>query len=221
MFRTAIPAITFLSLVALSTTGCGFLYGGGGYSGVAATMPNPLVSGKVAPNKAEEKREPSILYSGLKTPWVNEASIASLDDREVCFDVKLRWIAEMTETIGDDSFVDVNKLIPRIENQPSVKWRVKSDSPVARSSALNKAQETVRDQVKVCDRNGGHCQYTTMERQVPVTHEYRILDGGGVICGSHDGKISKATEGLSLILSPPSYPGKETHRFDWKFGAKP
>ncbi|MFO0667847.1 MAG: hypothetical protein U0174_28095 [Polyangiaceae bacterium] len=217
MLRTSITPSALLAITTLSTTGCFFM---GTYSSNAAKMPNPLVSGNVAPNKAEERRDAAIMYSGLQTPWVNEASIASLDDKEICFDLKLRWITEKSETIGDDSFVDVNKLLPQVENQPKVQWRVKSATPVVHSPAFNKGYERTREPVKFCDANGNHCQYSTMERSVPVTREYRILDGSGTLCGAHGGKIAKNTEALSLILSPPAYPGKETHRFDWKFVAK-
>lgn len=207
-------AFILLGISAAALTGCGVRG--------AVKMPNPLITGAVSPNEATEHRFWYESMNGLPYRSAStEASLVSLDEKKACFDLKLRWLYEIGAEKEDDTFVDVNKLIPKLEvmepEKTVTKSEVKSTREIERSELVGKVTETLHEQQQICDGNGRNCYTVTIERKVPKDRPFTVMDSGGVVCFDHDGQIRKDTEAMILTLAVPEHQEKASHRFAWKF----
>jgi hypothetical protein len=205
--------MTIAALVGLLAAGCGGVRD-------AILMPNPLVAGSVAPNRAQEHRDYfEQLYQLDKGVADTEASIVSLDDRTLCIKTQLKWIAEKGEPTDNDGFVDLNLLLPKLTANPVIavgKPRVEADK-LTQSPLTGRSSETQHEQSQICDQNGHHCESVITKRSVMKDNRMVLRNGGGTLCFDHGGTINKLTQWLVLILSPPTHPDAETHRYAWQF----
>lgn len=123
----------------------------------------------------------------------------------------------------NDSFVDVNQLIPKLTSQPPLtvgKPRI-SDDMLRTSNTQGRSVETEHGSMQLCDRTGHHCDTVLTKRNYLKEQNMSVRDGSGTLCFDHGGTLNKQTRWLVLVLSPPAYPDKETHRFAWKFDPPP
>jgi hypothetical protein len=191
----------------------------------AVKMQNPLVAGSVPSNEAEERRDYfERLYELDSGVFTTKASIKSLTKSEVCFETRLRWISEQGDETDDESFVDVSKLLPKLEGKPDLtieKAKVEEAAPIEHSTLQGKTTETQSSYERVCDAAGRNCVDRMVERRVPKEVTMSVIDGGGTLCFEHGGRIDEQTQWLELVLRPPSHPDAETHRFAWKFEPSP
>ncbi|NUP12276.1 MAG: hypothetical protein HOW73_40035 [Polyangiaceae bacterium] len=206
--------VAVLGISAAALSGCGVRG--------AVEIPNPLITGAVSPNEAKQHRFWYESMNGLPYRSAStEASLVSLDDTKACFDVKLRWLYEVGAEKEDETFVDVNKLIPKLEimepEETMTKSEVKSAKEIERSELVGKVTETITEQQQVCDGNGRNCYQVNIQRQIPKDKPFTVMDSGGVICFEHDGHIKKSTEAMILTLAVPEHQDKASHRFAWKF----
>jgi len=206
-----------LAVLGVST----FALAGCGVRG-AVKMPNPLITGAVAPNEAKQHRFWYEAMNGLPYRSAStEASLVSLDTEKACFDVKLRWLYEIGAEKEDEAFVDLHKLVPKLEvlepEKTLTKSEVRSAREIERSELVGKVTETQTEQQRVCDGAGRNCYTVNVERKVPKDKPFTVMDSGGVVCFSHDGEIKKDTEAMILTLAVPAHQEKASHRFAWKF----
>ncbi len=188
----------------------------------AVKMPNPLITGAVAPNDAKQQRFWYEAMNGLPYQSAStHAQLVKLDDKQVCFDVKLRWLTEVGAETEDESFVDVNKLVPKLEVQePEVyltKSHIEEARDISRSSLMGKVTETQTEQQQICGSGGGNCYTVNIQKKVPKDKPFSVMDSGGRVCFEHEGKINKKTAAMILTFALPDHQDKASHRFAWKF----
>ena len=185
----------------------------------AFMMPNPVTSGHVAENTVMYRDRSSEGQAGVPPgTFLDEASMVSASDKEVCFNVKIRtprkdlaspkgWRVFLR---GKPSFEDMS---------PVVKSVARVEEEVVGGSVLISSHQNQQ----VCD-NTGYCYSKEITTSTRVPQDVKVLTGGGVVCFNNGGHLVGTTEEVTLHFDDPSPPmaGMWTGllgrvAFRWKF----
>jgi hypothetical protein len=191
----------------------------------AAVMVNPLASGVLQNNESHHRRGFDEMVHGLpERSLTSEASLASLDDRQACFDLRLRHLSEPGGERDGDAYVDLNRLVARLEVEDPEDFllvHAETRGQVTLSHAALVGSRTAvesRDrQVCVQTPYGPQCNVVSDTYLVPVEVPYVASDGAGRVCFAHRGTITPETTLLVLELSHPAEGYEAAHRFAWRF----
>ncbi len=209
--------LTLLWGLLLASAGCGVRN--------AAEMMNPLATGVLQNNASQHRRSWDEAINGLPSrSLVSEASLVSLDRRTACFDVHLRYLSEPGSERHGDAYVDVRRLVARLEiddpedllledAHPSGDVALAHDRLVGtRTVVQTRNRETCWD-----TRHGRRCQTVSESYAEPVETIFIANDGAGQLCFDHRGAITEETQLLVLELAHPAEGRKAAHRFAWRF----
>jgi hypothetical protein len=182
-------------------------------------MSNPLSSGAVGENEIKYRDRSNEMQLGVPTGTLeHDASLISADDHEVCFKVKLRTARR--DLSSPKSWRVFLRGKPTFEDMsPKFKDVEKVSEETVPGSVLVSSQSSAR----VCD-NTGYCYDKTITHSERIPQDVKVLSGGGTVCFTNAGHLSKGTEEITLHLDDPSPPaggmfGSLMNRvaFRWKF----
>lgn len=164
-----------------------------------ARLPNPLRTGSVqsnrivVPQRAEEERHglpPGSLH--------HSASLATLTDTTVCFDLTFETVKSST------SSVDLDRKSWRLQAEPGA-WTLQQPQIQPVPPRVKKAQgfvpHTQREPARQCESEGLNCRNTIVRKPGRRATDVTILSGGGRLCFAHAARISKATRRITLRYS--------------------
>jgi len=163
-------------------------------------MANPF-GGTLGENSIQFRDRANEGQFGLPTgTLVDEASMATASDKEVCFNLKIRTPRRDLASLkgwriflrGKPTFEDMSSL---------VKAQGRVDEEIVGGSVLVQSQQNQQ----VCD-NTGYCYTKTITISSRVPQDVKVYSTGGMVCFGNAGHMSTASQELTLHLDDPSPP---------------
>jgi hypothetical protein len=182
-------------------------------------MASPFATGNVTENSIQFRDTSSEGVNGLPPgTLVHEASMVAANDKEVCFNVKLRTPRrDLSSPKGWRVFIRGK---PTFEDMSVL---VKAVGPVTEEVVAGSVLVTSQSNQQVCD-NTGYCYTKTITHSTRVPQDVKVMSGSGTVCFGNAGHMNKATEELTLHFDDPNPPpaGMWTGllgrvAFRWKF----
>jgi hypothetical protein len=182
-------------------------------------MASPFATGNVTENQLQFRDNAGEGQNGLPPgTLVHEASMVAANDKEVCFNVKLRTPRrDLSTPKGWRVFIRGK---PTFEDMSVT---VKAVSPVTEEVVAGSVLLSSQSNQQVCD-NTGYCYNKTVTTSVRVPQDVKVYSGGGSVCFGNAGHMNKVTEELTLHFDDPNPPAAGMWTglmgrvaFRWKF----
>jgi hypothetical protein len=169
---------------------------------VSMKIPNPLTGGKVQENVIEfPNAGAEAAYELDPGTLTQKATLASLTDKEVCFDVQLASLAERKDLATPKGWRVFLRGSPDFEDmRPQFREVAELGEKQVSGSIERQAVTTER----VCDQNGNNCingESVTTYREPAML---KVYTGGGTVCFANKGHIKKSTEQITLHMDDPN-----------------
>jgi hypothetical protein len=169
---------------------------------VSMKIPNPLQGGKVSENVIEfPNAGAEQAYEIEPGTLTQKATLASLDQKEVCFDVQLASLSERKDLASPKGWRIFLRGDPDFEDMtPQIREVAELSEKQVSGSVERQAKTTER----VCDANGNNCingESVTTYREPAMLKVYM---GGGTVCFANKGHIKKSTEQITLHMDDPN-----------------
>ena len=180
-------------------------------------IPNPLLAGSVQQNREislEENRERQ--YGLPPGSLGSEASMVSLDAKEVCFNVTVRTVSDRPDLVDPQSWKVFLRGTPEFEDMSPLH---RGATQPTQQQLPGMIQQTQTEQERICDQSGFNCYTRNITRNVAVPSTLTLLTGGGTVCFANKGYLGPKTERMTLLMDDPrtSWPAQRRIEFSWRF----